>query len=480
MLRRSLSRALLLGALVPAVLTPAAAQADAPAGADAKRLVDAAAAEGAGIKRAVPTADGALVVPGTDRAMIAKLKEQFRVAEEQAPARTAPRNAPMTPRIPGGGQRHSLFFGAPAPMYLGAMTANGPTGGNGCLWELATDTPEAHRGNTRYITYGLSMDCTPSWLHGTGQARLMDAKDPLNPFGYHLGWAPQFNFRGPTMSYGFAGYNRPSDTSMQYIAGWFNAYVESGAASHGFTAVAGSDALECDPTGTKTMRCWFYTKPFPYVPDTMTSCQTGTVCDAANGALATAQGVAMSALAASAGTALFGMDTLEANAVAFGDQIADQILAGGAAAGTLEESALAQAAAACRSQLRNIPIIGTIACNTVDSNNPYVRGASRRVADKLRSLGRSTTARFKRAVSRCLAAAVVVGGIAISGDAEGEQAASAAVIACGGAISSELQGLVSDLLDAIGGARSATGAPAAPSGGVPPAPVAPVNPGDLL
>lgn len=241
------------------------------------------------LQRAMPTADGAYVTPGTDRAVIARLKREF-------PASSGTLSVPP----PTGGTRHSCCFGAPAPLFLGSMTANSASaGGSGCLFTLASDTPEAYRGNTRYITYGLSMDCTPSWISGTGQARLMGVNaDPLNPFGTHLGWAPQFNFRGPNLNSGFAGYNRTSDTQLEFIAGWFNAYTDGTSSADGFTTMAGSGAMECDPTGKPVMRCWFYTRPFPFVPDVMTECRDGIVCQTANDALNTARSIVETLLAA--------------------------------------------------------------------------------------------------------------------------------------------------------------------------------------
>lgn len=272
-----------------------------------------------GFVKAVPTETGSVAVPGTDHELIDRLQQEFpaRGAEVADSAVTNENSAPVAQpegapswaphdvlpdelreaiptATPIGAltqdpssllnvSAHSCCFGAPAPIYVGEITAQNRNSFGRCLFTAATDTPRAKYGNFRDITYGMTIDCPHSWLQGTGQARLMYA-EPTDSFCCHLGWAPQFSFDGG-MGYGYAPYHRRSDTEMQFIAGWFDITVDDTSNSAGFSSAAGSDyGLECEGLLSKRLRCWFYTKPFAFVPDVVdpTQCREG-VCATVNG-----------------------------------------------------------------------------------------------------------------------------------------------------------------------------------------------------
>lgn len=183
--------------------------------------------------------------------------------------------------------RHSLFFGAPAPLALGEAVANVGDPNSPyrtCAFELASDTPGAYRGDFRTISYGLSVDCQTGYVTGTGFAHLHEAVSNAR-----LATTPAFGI-GQGIRYSFSNYTRSSDTQMVWVEGYFEMNINSSSASAGWAPPAFAGAgIECTGALTKTLKCWFATTVFPFVPDRMDRCETGPICDAANGALGQAQ-----------------------------------------------------------------------------------------------------------------------------------------------------------------------------------------------
>lgn len=186
--------------------------------------------------------------------------------------------------------RHSLFFGAPAPLALGEVVANIGDPNNPyrtCAFVLASDTPGSYRGDFRNITYGLSIDCKTGYVSGTGFAHLHEA-----PTNRRIAVGPSFAI-GEGVRYGFGSYTRTSDTQLVWVEGYFEMTINTSSPGAGWAPPAFAGAgIECTGALSKTLRCWFATAAYPFVPDRMDRCETGTVCDAANGALAQAQGIA--------------------------------------------------------------------------------------------------------------------------------------------------------------------------------------------
>ena len=206
---------------------------------------------------------------------------------------------PMGFGLEGGraATKNSLFFGAPAPLYLayslGQHNNFGQYESISCGFELWTDTPYASQGNFRPITFGSTIQCNSPNVTGWGHTN-------LGEYLHQAGSAPALKelvYTGPNYSVTGQGtffdnpaqtYTRVTDSQLEQVYQFFSLTIaDGGNGGDGWLATPAratdiqNGAARCQILARR-MDCVIVSDPFPFAPDKVENCSGAEICQKAN------------------------------------------------------------------------------------------------------------------------------------------------------------------------------------------------------
>lgn len=183
----------------------------------------------------------------------------------------------------------------PLPVFLGAFFGQKVRDGQskliGCLLLLASDTPYNGQGNTRYIEWGITVQCNDPAITGYTSAQLREFPgnallDQYTSTSIQGGYG-QFGSDGThaPIQFDYDNFTRTSDTQLESIVAKIRLTIDGTAGVDGWYVPTGNGVVTCDTALKLTINCDVTSAPYPYICDLGQTCGGAAIVNATTAAV---------------------------------------------------------------------------------------------------------------------------------------------------------------------------------------------------